>query len=61
MSKLMISKALRQANVKKTALYNAMGCRHGSIHYRRSQPQNGRHSNIATLLWYAINALPKRK
>ena len=61
MSKLMVSKALRQANVKKTALYNAMGCRHGSVHYRNSQAKRHQQGGIATLLWYAINALPKRK
>ena len=61
MSKLTRESIVKLVNVRKTALYNAMGCRHGSTHYRRSRPQNYRHNSVATLLWYAINALPKRK
>ena len=61
MSKLTASRALKLINTKKTTLYNAMGCRHGSIHYRRSRSKNHQHHSLATLLWYVINALPKRK
>ena len=61
MSKLAALKALKLVSVKKTTLYNAMGCRHGSNHYRRSRSRNPEHRTVATLLWYAINALPKRK
>ncbi len=61
MSKLTRESVVKLVNVRKTALYNAMGCRHGSIHYRRSKSENNRHSSIATLLWYAISALPRRK
>ncbi len=62
MSKLTVSGALKLVNTKKTTLYNAMGCRHGSIHYRRrSRPRGHKQRSLATLLWYAINALPKRK
>lgn len=58
MSKL----TLKLANTKKTALYNAMGCRHGSIHYRRRlRSRDRQHRSLATLLWYAITVLPKRK
>ena len=61
MPKLAALKALKLVSVKKTTLYNAMGCRHGSIHYRRPRSRNHEHRTLATLLWYAIDALPKRK
>ena len=61
MPKLAALKALKLMRVKKTTLYNAMGCRYGSNHYRRSRSRNQGHRTLATLLWYAINALPKRK
>lgn len=61
MPKLVALKALKLVSVKKTTLYNAMGCRHGSNHYRRPRSKNHEHRTLATLLWYAINALPKRK
>ena len=61
MPKLAALKALKLISMKKTTLYNAMGCRHGSNHYRRSRLRNHKHRTFATLLWYAINALPKRK
>ena len=62
MSKLTGSRVLKRVSAKKTALYNAMGRRHGSIHYRniRSNSRQSSSSN-ATLLWYALNALLKRK
>lgn len=61
MPKLAALKALKLVSVKKTTLYNAMGCRHGSNHYRRSRSRNHERRTVATLLWYAINALPKLK
>ena len=61
MPKLAALKALNLVSVKKATLYNAMGCRYGSTHYRRSGSKNHRHRTLATLLWYAINALRKRK
>ena len=61
MPKLAALKALKLVSVKKTTLYNAMGCRYGSNHYRRSRSRNHENRTFATLLWYAINALPKRK
>ncbi|MDE0465583.1 MAG: hypothetical protein OYL97_00895 [Candidatus Poribacteria bacterium] len=61
MSKLTVSEALKLVRVKKTTLYNIMGCRHGSMHYRRSRSNSHQRRGLATLLWYAINALPKRK
>ena len=62
MSKLTVSGALKLVNTQKTTLYNAMGCRHGSVHYkRRSRPRGHQHHSLATLLWYAITILPKRK
>ena len=61
MPKLAALKALKLVSVKKTTLYNVMGCRHGSVHYRRARSKNQGHRTLATLLWYAINALPKRK
>lgn len=61
MPRLAALKALKLVSVKKTTLYNAMGCRHGSNHYRRSRSRNHGHHTLVTLLWYAINALPKRK
>ena len=61
MPKLAALKALKLVSVKKTTLYNAMGCRYGSAHYRRSRSRSYGHRTLATLLWYAINALPKRK
>ena len=61
MPKLAALEALKLISVKKTTLYNAMGCRHGSNHYRRPRSRNYGHRTFATLLWYAINALPKRK
>ena len=61
MPKLAALKALKLVSVKKTTLYNVRGCRHGSNHYRRSRSRNHGHHTLATLLWYAINALPKRK
>ena len=61
MSKLTGSRVLKRVSVKKTALYNAMGRRHSSIHYRNIQSNSHRSSSNATLLWYALNALLKRK
>ena len=61
MPKLAALKALKLVSVKKTTLYNVMGCRHGSVHYRRARSKNHERGALATLLWYAINALPKRK
>ena len=62
MSKLTVSRALKLVNAKKTTLYNAMGSRHGSMHYRRRSRSRGRqHRSLATLLWCAINVLSKRK
>ena len=61
MSKLTRESMTKLVSVRRTALYNAMGRRHGSIHYRSSQPKGREQGGIATLLWYAINALPKRK
>ena len=62
MPKLAALKALKLVSVKKTTLYNVMGCRHGSVHYnRRSRSRNHERGTLATLLWYAINALQKRK
>ena len=61
MSKLTGESVLKLVRVKKTALYNGTGCRHGSIHYKTPQSKGDRHSRIATLLWYVISALPKRK
>ena len=61
MSKLTRESVVKLVSVRKTALYNAMGCRHGSIHYRNSQSKNRQHGGVATFLWYAINAFPKRK
>ena len=43
MPKLAALKALKLVSVKKTTLYNAMGCRHGSNHYRRSRSRNHGH------------------
>ena len=61
MPKLAALKALKLVSVKKTTLYNVMGCRYGSNHYRRSRSRSHGNCTLATLLWYAINALPKRK
>ena len=61
MSKLTRESVVKLVRVKKTALYNAMGCRHGSAHYKTPKSQSDQHSGIATLLWYAISALTKRK
>ena len=61
MSKLTRESVVKLVRVKRTALYNAMGCRHGSIHNRTPRSKGDRHNGVATLLWYAINALPKRK
>ncbi len=61
MPKLAALKALKLVSVKKTTLYNVMGRRHGSNHYRRPRSRNHGNRTLATLLWYAINALPKRK
>ena len=61
MSKLTRESVAKLVSVKKTALYNAMGCRHGSVHYRHSQSKSHQQGGIARLLWYAINALPRRK
>ncbi|RKU24078.1 hypothetical protein C6500_00485 [Candidatus Poribacteria bacterium] len=61
MAKLTRESVVKLVRVKKTALYNAMGCRHGSIHYRTPRAKDDRHSGAATLLWYAISALTKRK
>ena len=59
MSKLTRESVVKLVSVKKTALYNAMGCRHGSVHYRTQRSKGNQHSRIATLLWYVISALPK--
>ena len=48
MPKLAALKALKLMRVKKTTLYNAMGCRHGSNHYRRSRSGNHEHRTLAT-------------
>ena len=61
MSKLTGPRGLKLIRVKKTALYNARGCRHGSVHYRSLPSKSSRHHNVATLLWYAINGFQKRK
>ena len=61
MSKLTRESVVKLVRVRKTALYNATGCRHGSVHYRSPRTKSDRHSGVATLLWYAISALPKRK
>ena len=59
-SKLTGSGVSKLVRVKKTALYNARGCRHGSIHYRSPVSKSVQHRSAAKLLWYAINALQKR-
>lgn len=61
MSKLTRESIVKLVSARRTALYNAMGCRHGSAHYRTSQSKSHQHSGVATLLWYAINAMPRRK
>lgn len=61
MSKLMEARALKRASIKRTALYNATGRRRGSIRYKHSRLKGQQHSSLATLIWYAINAFPKRK
>ena len=61
MSKLTRESVVKLVNVRKTALYNAMGCRHGSVHYRTLRSKGHQHGGVATLLWYAINSLPRRK
>ena len=61
MSKLTRESVVKLVSVRRTALYNATGCRHGSVHYRTSQSKNHQQGGIATLLWYAINVLPRRK
>ena len=61
MSKLTRESVVKLVRVKKTALYNAMGCRHGSVHYKTPRSKGDRHGGVATLLWYVISALPKRK
>ena len=61
MSKLTRESVAKLVSVRRTALYNAMGCRHGSIHYKTSQSKGHQQGSIATLLWYVISALPKRK
>ena len=61
MSKLTKESVVKLVSVKKTALYNAMGCRHGSAHYRTSQSKSHQQGGIATLLWYAISVFPRRK
>ena len=61
MSKLTRESVAKLVRMKKTALYNAMGCRHGSIHYRTRRSKDNRYSGTATLLWCAISALTKRK
>lgn len=61
MSKLTRESVVKLVSMRRTALYNAMGCRHGSVHYRTSQSRSHEQGGIATLLWYAINAFPRRK
>ena len=61
MSKLTRESVVKLVSVKKTALYNAMGCRHGSVHYRTPRSKNDRNGRAATLLWCAISVLTKRK
>ncbi len=61
MSKLTTESIVKLVNVRKTALYNAMGCRHGSVHHRTPRSKSYQRGGVATLLWYAINSLPRRK
>ncbi len=61
MSKLTGPRGLKLINVKKTALYNARGCRHGSVRYRSLPSKSQRRQNAATFLWYAMNGFQKRK
>ena len=62
MSKLTGPRGLKLINVRKTALYNARGCRHGSVRYRSlPSSKSQRHQSFATLLWYAMNGFQKRK
>jgi len=61
MSKLTRESVAKLIRVRRTALYNAAGRRHGSIRYKRSKAENHRHSSVATLLWYTISALSRGK
>ena len=61
MSKLTGPGALRRIRVKRTALYSAMGRRHGNIRYRGRSSKIARHPGVARLLRYAINAHQKRQ